>query len=156
MIPGSSPPPPCRLLLPYSPQVDAVIDTAGLDSAGAARSIHDALGCEPEVVIDAVGVAPTIQTGLSAAARGGRVALVGMGALDSVRLDLSPTNTREVDLMGVFRRAERSTACSAAALSTPPLSLPSRILRPAVTPFRFSFWKRREEVTTGPAAALIL
>lgn len=46
-----------------------MVDTTGRDPAGAAALVREAIGCEPEVVIDAVGVAPTIQTGLSAAAR---------------------------------------------------------------------------------------
>lgn len=46
-----------------------MIDTTGLDPAASARAVREALGREPEVVIDAVGATPTLQTGLSAAAR---------------------------------------------------------------------------------------
>ena len=67
-----------------------------------AQRLHQALGCKPDVVIDACGFQSSMQTALLSCASGGRVVLVGMGQ-SAMQLELSDIITREVDIIGSFR-----------------------------------------------------
>lgn len=78
-----------------------LIDLKDSPQQTAAR-ICDALGCQPDVIIDACGFESSMQTALHACASGGRVVLVGMGQTQ-VNLDVSATIIREVDVCGSFR-----------------------------------------------------
>lgn len=81
-------------------------------SAGLAESVGAALGREPEVVIDAVGVSATVGEGLRLARRGGTVVLVGMG-LPRVEIDAYRVSTQERTLIGTFCYADDEFADTA-------------------------------------------
>ncbi|RDB48565.1 zinc-binding alcohol dehydrogenase [Tsukamurella tyrosinosolvens] len=63
--------------------------------------IDDALGCPPSVVVDAVGITPSIQAALDVSDHRARISLVGMGA---VRLDVDSygISTGERRLIGSY------------------------------------------------------
>ncbi len=61
------------------------------------RSLTDGEG--PEVVMEVVGISPTVELAVNAARKGGRVCLVGNLA-PSVQLPLQATVTRELDILG--------------------------------------------------------
>ena len=67
-----------------------------------AERLCEALGAQPDVVIDACGFESSMQTALQACASGGRVVLVGMGQ-PRITLDMSAASIREVEIVGSFR-----------------------------------------------------
>ena len=67
-----------------------------------AERLCEALGAQPDVVIDACGFESSMQTALHACASGGRVVLVGMGQ-PRITLDMSAASIREVEIVGSFR-----------------------------------------------------
>jgi L-iditol 2-dehydrogenase len=72
----------------------------GLRSAPAGASLEE----EFDVLLECSGAAPALSAGMRTLAPGGRVALVGMGA-DTVGLDVSLVQGRELTVSGVFRYA---------------------------------------------------
>jgi threonine dehydrogenase-like Zn-dependent dehydrogenase len=81
-------------------------------SADLAASVEAALGKEPGVVIDAVGVTATITQALRLARRGGTVVLLGMG-LPRVEIDAYRVSTQERTVIGTFCYADDEFADTA-------------------------------------------
>lgn len=94
----------------------AVIDPTAGDLTAAATA---ELGDRPSLVIDAVGIAPTMAAALESAAMGARVVLVGMGT-PSIELAAYAISTQERSVIGSFTYTASEFADTAAWVGTQP------------------------------------
>ena len=101
----------------------AVIDPT---AAPLAAAVDDVLGGPATLVVDAVGVSPTLADAFAASALGSRIVLVGMG---SPQLELSAyaVSTEERTLVGAFTYTAEEFAETAAWVGTVPDGLASLI-----------------------------
>lgn len=92
-----------RLLTAKTMGADStILSTPGEDPQVVAKRAIAAMGGEPDVTIDCVGVEGTVVTGIHATKVGGVLVNVGCGSL-KVAIPLQAANTKEIDFKGVFR-----------------------------------------------------
>jgi L-iditol 2-dehydrogenase len=99
---------PDRLELARKLGADAVIDTRTEDAAAAMRRLTDGRGAD--VVLEAVGLAPTVKLAVESVRKGGALTLVGNFAPE-VELPLQSVVTREVTLYGSCASRGEYPAC---------------------------------------------
>jgi threonine dehydrogenase-like Zn-dependent dehydrogenase len=86
----------------------------GIDpTSGGLDRVADLLGGPPTLVVDAVGLTPTLATALEASAPGARIVLVGMGAPE-VTLAAYAVSTAEREVIGSFCYSDRDFRDTAA------------------------------------------
>ena len=80
---------------------DLTVDVSEADLATAVDEYTDGVGAD--VVIEASGATPSIQSTLDGVRRGGTVVFVGLGSDDEVPLDVLDVVDNEIDVHGSFR-----------------------------------------------------